>query len=363
MENKVKVVAFHLPQFHCIPENDEWWGKGFTEWTNVKQGVKQYKGHYQPRIPYNHEYYDLLNIKDLSKQMRLARQYNVDAFCYYHYWFNGKLLLEKPLHLMRTMEDRLPYFFCWANEPWIRSWKNSREVLQEQKYGDVSDWTAHFTYFMEFFKDQKYIKINNKPVLVIYRANNIEKYEEMINFWNRKCRESGFSGLYIIEEKNGFQNEVVSSLTTGYLEFEPLYTLKTCRSFYQKVFDYTNKNIFNRIHKTNHLIYKYDSIWNTILSRRHAKEDGKSINLGAFIDWDNTARKGINSTLFIGATPEKFEKYMTHQLKRAKQLNSPFIFINAWNEWGEGTYLEPDEQYKFRYIEALKRAIDQSGIR
>jgi hypothetical protein len=349
-----KILAFHLPQFHTIPENDEWWGKGFTEWTNTKKAKPLFKSHHQPRTPKDDNYYDLSDLRSLSWQMDLANQYGLDGFCYYHYWFNGKLLLEKPLDLMRDLPNRIPYCFCWANEPWIRSWEGSSKVLMEQTYTGKADWQAHFEYLKRFFLDEKYIKIDNKPVFVLYKTKSIDDCEDMIAFWDDSCKALGFSGIYIIEEVNGFQNSIECSNSSAYLEFEPLYTIKFSRNLLDKTQDYLSRKFFDITHNSSNLIYSYDKTWHNIIKRKRKSIEDKNVCLGAFVDWDNTARKGKKSTIFTGATPEKFEKYMIKQISNAKQLNSPFVFINAWNEWGEGTYLEPDNLSGFKYLEALK---------
>ncbi len=358
-EKKVRLLAFHLPQFHTIPENDEWWGEGFTEWTNTKKAVPLFQGHHQPRTPKDEFYYDLSKKEDLAWEMKLASEYNLDGFCYYHYWFNGRLLLEKPLELMLQISERVPYCFCWANEPWIRSWEGSNKVLMEQTYPGEDDWKAHFDYLKQFFQDEKYITVDNKPVFVLYRTKSINRCEEMIAYWDACCKELGYDGIYIIEEKNGFQNETTCSNSSAYLEFEPLYTNKFGRSTMQKMYDYISKKVFNLICKTDCLLYSYDHIWKAMLRREHEVIAGKKACLGAFVDWDNTARKGKKSTFFVGAAPVKFGYYLKKQVEVAKEIDSPFIFINAWNEWGEGTYLEPDDTHGYAYLEQLKKVSEE----
>lgn len=351
---ETKILAFHLPQFHTFPENDEWWGTGFTEWTNTRNSKKLYAGHNQPREPLNDFYYDLSKPEDIAWEMDLAKQYGIDGFCFYHYWFNGKLLLEKPIKLMKDLDNRLPYCFCWANEPWIRSWEGSKAVLIEQTYGGENDWQAHFQWFLPYFHDIQYIKKGNKPVLALYGTKNIAQCNEMILYWDRLCKQEGFDGIYVLEEKTGFQDALYCEASSGYLEFEPLYTLKYQRSILQKLRDKIVRSLFNLIHNTDCLMYSYDQVWKNILRREHEQIDEKDVCLGGFVDWDNTARKRKNSTWFYGATPGKFKKYLGGQLKNASKLEAPFIFLNAWNEWGEGTYLEPDKKSEFKYIEKIK---------
>lgn len=360
-ENKTKILAFYLPQFHTFPENDEWWGKGFTEWTNVKKAKPLYKNHNQPRVPENGEYYDLKNVQVINRQMQLAKQYGIYGFCYYHYWFDGKLLLHKPLEKMLALEeeDKLAYCFCWANEPWTRAWDGSREVLMPQNYGGKDDWEKHFQYLLQFFNDNKYIKISNKPMLVLYRTNNIPDCDQMITYWDERCRNEGFAGIYIIEEKNNFQNNSACKSSSGILEFEPMYTLKYRRTFLRRIMDRIYAKIDNLINNNNLLLYKYDDVWSNIVTRNHPSVQGKTEFLGAFVDWDNTPRKGRNGLIIRGATPKKFRHYFSLQLERAEQLHSEFLFINAWNEWGEGTYLEPDKSNNYGYLEAIKDCLER----
>lgn len=360
----VKLIAFHLPQFHTFPENDEWWGKGFTEWYNTRKAVPLYKKHYQPRIPLKENYYQLDNIETILWQMDLARKYGVYGFCYYHYWFNGKLLLNKPLEILRDYEGKkLPYFFCWANEPWTRTWEgNEKKVLMPQKYGGEKEWEKHFQYLMTFFKDVAYMKQKNMPMIVLYRTNNIPQQEKMIAYWDMRCKESGFDGIYVIEEINSFQDKPVCDLSKGFLEFEPLYTMTIGRNFLDKVYDKVRSMCFDFLTGNKNQCYSYDRLWKKILKRKHMKFSRKQCFLGGFVDWDNTARKGTNGRIVMGSNPEKFARYLARQKFIAEKMNCEFVFLNAWNEWGEGTYLEPDEKYEYAYLESVRKIFRGGGI-
>lgn len=349
----VKLIAFHLPQFHTFPENDEWWGKGFTEWTNTKKAQKLFPMHNQPREPYENNYYDLSRIENMLWQMELAREYGIYGFCYYHYWFHGRLLLHKPLELIRDYKgEKLPYCLCWANEPWTRAWENNTEVLVAQEYGGKASWEKHFEYLLRYFKDPAYIQLDHKPVLVLYRSNNIPDCDEMIAYWDKRCQESGFAGIYLIEEMNSFQDKACCRNSSAVLEFEPLYTMKYARTFPEKLIDKMESLLFCAAVKSKNQIYSYDRLWNRILKRNH--NDTKHRLPGAFVDWDNTARKGSRGRIVMGATPLKFQRYLAAQREIGERLGSEFIFLNAWNEWGEGTYLEPDQVNGFQYLEAVK---------
>ncbi|GER70384.1 glycosyl transferase [Weizmannia acidilactici] len=359
----MKIIAFYLPQFHSIPENDKWWGKGFTEWTNTKKALPLYRGHSQPKEPLNDNYYNLLNDDVKKWQIELAKEYGIYGFCYYHYWFNGKKVLEKPLEqVLNNSSLDLPFCISWANEPWTRSWDGkTNEILLAQDYGDKKDWYNHFQYLLQFFKDQRYIKIDNQPLLVIYKVESIPNHKMLFEYWINLARKNGFKGLYIAETLNGLQKNSVSNLSNAIIQFEPNFTIHHDRPLIDKIKNKI-KNI-TLIPSKGSFIYKtmdYDITWKRILKRKINLND-KDVFLGGFVDWDNTARKGKNALVFHGGSPEKFKKYLKLQIKNAKlKYNSDFIFINAWNEWAEGTYLEPDKKYGNSYLKAVKEALEES---
>ncbi len=353
--SNVKIIAFHLPQFHTIPENDEWWGKGFTEWVNVRKATPLFCHHNQPRIPLDDNYYDMLDENSIQRQFDLAKEYGIHGFCYYHYWFNGKLLLEKPLEKMLRMENKVPYFFCWANEPWARTWDGkANHILMPQYYGGEREWEEHFQYLLQFFKDSYYMKKNEKPILVIYRTNDIPDCEAMIDYFDRRCQECGYAGIYLVEEKNSFQNQLSCSNASAILDFEPMYTLTNDRSMVGRIADKIRNVLFNHQTGNSMLVYKYDCIWKRILRRKINDSEGRKEYRGAFVDWDNTPRKGRKGLICLGANPKKFEKYMKKLIGIVEKEGSEFVFINAWNEWGEGTYLEPDKKHGYGYLEVIR---------
>lgn len=348
-----KVIAFYLPQYHRFKENDEWWGEGFTEWVNTKKAKPLYKNHYQPKVPEGENYYNLLDRNAWDFQMSLASKYNIFGFCFYHYWFNGKLLMEKPLEIMLSCENRINYCFCWANEPWTRAWDGqTKEILMPQVYSGINDWERHFTYLKRFFLDEKYIKVDNKPLFIVYRSNNIPDFRDMIKYFEKKCIEIGFAGIKIIEEFNSFQNSMIDNQSEA-LYFEPMHTIGFCRSFLEKVFEKTSNRLFNILHNTNVKRFSYDKIWKDILN----KNNKSHVYPGAFIDWDNTARRGKNSTIIYGGSPYKFKKYFQ---KLLMTNSKDFVFVNAWNEWAEGAYLEPDNKNGCKYLEMIKNVIEES---
>lgn len=347
--NKVKVIALYLPQFHSIPENDKWWGEGFTEWFNVRKALPLYKGHNQPRIPLNNNYYNLLNEKTFSWQVNLAKEYGIDGFCFYHYWFDGKLLLEKPLeNWLSRPELNLNYCFSWANEPWARTWDGlNTDVLMPQKYSGRDDIEKHINYLLPFFKDSRYIKIDNKPVFVLYRTNTIEYLNDMITIWNSIALDNGFSGIYFVETISTFQTNKYCNLTDGSFFFEPSYgysQLGIKERIFQKILKLFKGNNVNGV-------LSYSVVWKSILKNKFY--DNKNW-AGAFIDWDNTPRKKKKGSVYLGVTPNSFHFYFKKLYEKCKEKNVPYIFVNAWNEWCEGTYLEPDEKNKYAYLEIIK---------
>lgn len=346
-----KVIAFYLPQFHSIPENDEWWGLGFTEWVNTKKAKSLFKGHVQPKEPLNDNYYCLLDRRTQEWQAKLAEEKGIDGFCYYHYWFNGKRLLDKPMELMLENKNiKLPFCISWANEPWARTWDGkNKEVLIDQVYGGKSEWAEHFEYLKNFFIDSRYIKIENKPVMLIYRTQNIPDCDKMIEYWDSRCKKLGLGGIYVIETMNSFQKKSYSQKAQAIVEFEPMLTIRHHLPLYKQGIRFLKKKIgiLDKI--------DYEYVWKNIIKRD--EEYGKKKMLGAFVSWDNTARKRNKGLVLTDATPKKFSNCLKQQYKKAKELKSEFLFINAWNEWAEGTYLEPDKENKFEYIEEINKII------
>ncbi len=371
----MKVIAFYLPQFHNIQENDEWWGEGFTEWTNVKKATPLFAGHAQPRVPLNHYYYDLLDIKTQIWQAELAKEYGIYGFCYYHYWFSGKLLLEKPMeNMLKNPEVDMPFCICWANEPWTRAWVGETKVLIPQKYGDKSDWKEHFMYLLPFLKDRRYIKENNKPLVIIYRPEVIECLNEMLDYWSTLAVENGLAGLTYAYQNIDFdlQASKDDSRFDYNIEFQPLYARHDLFKDNHKILKAVRRKVaavFERQFGIDLMRYganffssnqiEYDAAWEKVLNRK--PESPKNIP-GAFIGWDNTPRKGEKGLIYVNDTPEKFEKYLSKQIKRVRNVyKKDMLFMYAWNEWAEGGYLEPDERSGYRNLESIRNALKENG--
>lgn len=364
----MNVIAFYLPQFHEIPENDVWWGKGFTEWTNMKKARPLFEGHNQPRIPLNGNYYDLLNPETLHWQVDLANKYGIGGFCFYHYWFDGHMLLEKPVEMFladKTLD--LPFCICWANEHWTNQWvSGENKVLIEQRYGTEKEWREHFNYLLQYMQDERYIRVDGKPLVVIYRPEIIDCLEEMLGCWRSLAEEAGLGGLvvayqhpsyYVYPEKN-------ESLFDYNIEFQPTLALTLEKSKRHKVLRSIKRRVALIAEKRLGLDLRfvgaggnglthidYDEIWNCILNMDPTRK--KSFP-GAFVDWDNTPRRGERGSLYDGVTVDKFHTYFNKQVERARNIyKTDYMFIFAWNEWAEGGYLEPDESRGYGFLEAI----------
>ena len=379
----VKVIPYYLPQFHTIPENDKAWGKGFTEWTNVKKAVPLFEGHYQPRVPLNENYYCLLDDGVMESQAELAKKYGIYGFCYYHYWFrNGHKLLEKPLEkMLHNPKIDIPFCLCWANENWTRRWDGGdNEIIIAQDYDDMKNLEHHIDYLCEFFADPRYIKEDGKPFFIIYKPDIIPNIKNRVRYIRERVMKNGFPGIVIAAQYPSFRDEYGELKDFGvdaYIQFEPLFCewglpdkfdenrKKVIKRTLKKILDSAGmlkplrklKSILSHKPKAPDVfkIFEYSRAWEKILS--FSVEDRRIIT-GAFKDWDNTPRKAAGYVC-QGVTPEKFREYMTRLVKKVREeYTRPYIFLNAWNEWGEGSYIEPDERYGYAYLEALRDALN-----
>lgn len=374
----MKIIPLYLPQFHTIPENDEWWGKGFTEWVNVRDAKPLFEGHNQPRVPLNNNYYDLSDIETLKWQCRIAKEYGIYGFCMYHYWFNGHLLLEKPMEmLLAHPEIDIKYCISWANHDWTDAWKASNrqpKVLIAHNFDDEKDWVDHFNYLLPFFKDPRYMTENNKPLMVIYIPNIIRKLKKMLDVWSQMARDNGFDGLTFIYQSaaSSFDNSWDHSLFDYGVEMNPGYVGLANRqknsSFFPKLMKYSHE-IKRFLHIRRSLLPQkkitevskadYDYTWQRILELRPISNAPKMIPC-AFTDWDNTPRHKERGYLYQGVSPDKFKSYFKQLIDNTKNFyDTDMIFVFAWNEWAEGGYLEPDEKNGFAFLEAIKECLSE----
>ncbi|WP_194776123.1 glycosyltransferase WbsX family protein [Pararhodonellum marinum] len=356
----IKPIALYLPQFHAIPENDSWWGKGFTEWTNVRKTKPVFEGHYQPHVPADGDYYDLNDVEVMRKQADLAKAYGIYGFCFYHYWFNGKLLLEKPLEQWLTSDIDFNYCLSWANESWTRRWDGKdKEILQVQSYS-LEDDLAHIKYLMKFFRDPRYIKIGNKPVLLVYRSEIHPFIEEATMIWRKEAKKAGFDDLYLIRMENFSRDDdpVKSGFDAG-MEFAPDVSCQGLKIHKRKKFQY----LFNKLLHTTGIrkngiyengVYDYITMKNNMENRQIPAYPYFRC---ACPSWDNSPRKRKHARIFVNSSPELFGawvKKLADYTKNNLPKDRQFLFINAWNEWAEGCHLEPDQKYGEDFLKSLK---------
>ncbi len=350
-QNNIKYISLYLPQFHTFKENDEWWGEGFTEWTNTKPAIPFFEGHYQPHEPHDDiGYYDLSDVNVMIKQAKMAKDYGIYGFSYYYYWFNGKKLMEKPLeNMLNNKEVDIPFCLFWANHNWTRSWDaGNKEILLEQTY-DESTNEKFIDDLVPYFKDERYIRIDNKPVLLIYQSDHLPNPKQTVMEWRKIAKEKYNLELYLVTVQ---QNNLLSPQMFGY--DAAMETAPNCR---------TGKS--SRLGKeklpklpSDVTMTIYDYIKNIFLYILEKEEKYKRFNC-VYPMWDNTARrKKKNAWMFLGSTPELFEKFLAEMtLKTILRFESKeqFLFINAWNEWAEGAHLEPDKKYGYAYLEKCKK--------
>lgn len=364
--SKTKIIAMYLPQYHCIPENDLFWGKGFTDWTTVQKAKPLFKGHHQPRVPLSGVYYDLSEEQNVVWQSQLAEEYGIYGFGVYHYWFNNeKNLLTKPAEIIRDSKDvHINYFLAWDNANWKRSWSNvegndwspllEKKVNSSKKepailipyiLGEEKDWEIHYKSVLTHFLSPKYIKIDNKPVFIIF--NYSTDIQKMCDYWNELSKADGFDGIFFIT-RHSKAYTVPNNVYT--FKYEPVYSGWTRVPFFVKI-ENKIRNLLKLPSPGRHC--NYDNVWKKIIDNARQDTD-QNIFHGGFVQYDDTPRRGKRGTIVSGGSPDKFGSYIKELAKITEDQNKDFIFLTAWNEWGEGAYLEPDSENKYLYLQSLK---------
>lgn len=349
-EPKVKLIAHYLPQFHPFEENDEWWGKGFTEWTNVGKAVPNYPGHYQPHCPIHLGYYDLRLPEVMEEQAKIAKTYGVGGFSYYFYWFDGKTLMERPLQqMLQRPEIDMPFCLHWANENWTRRWDGSEhDVLIAQNHS-ITDSEAMLRHVRPYLEDPRYITIDGKPVFIIYRANIIPDIRSMTDAWRAEARRWGLPGLYLIAAQSF---DIKDPRILGFdaaCEFPPHQANRKDITDDLQVF---NPDFAGSIHD-------YETM--VVGSKAQSERDYKCFR-SVVLSWDNTARNQNAPRIFERFSISGYQDWLTtlcRQVLRQRNYtkDEKIVFINAWNEWAEGTHLEPDQKYGFAYLQATADAV------
>lgn len=359
MNKKARLIAFYLPQYHPIPENDQWWGKGFTEWMNVGKARPLFKGHYQPKVPADLGYYDLRLPESRKAQAELAREYGIEGFCYWHYWFgNGKQLLERPFNeVLESGEPDFPFCLAWANETWkgFDHGLKNRNVLIEQLYPGVDDYTAHFYKVLPAFKDKRYLTVDDKPIFLIFKPLATNQIGIFIETWRRLALENGLKGIHFIGQKNQLQNNLDQYWELG---VDAINTIRlnnyiiNHRTFFHKIYDKLRKTLIDAP-----LVYQYELVSKFFLN---TDEDIlENIYPSIIPNWDHTPRSGREGFVMNNSTPDLFEKHLKKALElvNKKRPENRIIFVKSWNEWAEGNYMEPDLKWGKKYLETLKKQV------
>lgn len=355
MQKKIRTLTMYLPQFHRTVENDTWWGEGFTEWTAVRNALPLFKNHIQPKKPLFNNYYDLLDKEVMIWQADLMKKYGIDGQCFYHYYFkDGKKLLEKPAeNLLKWKDIDMPFCFCWANDSWSRTWSNIRGnawgdifekkdkggsdtdgILMEQKYGREQEWKTHLEYLLPFFEDERYIKVDGKPVFMIYSPKEIYCLNQMIDYWNMLIEEYNIPPIFYI----GMNSDVSMSKIDAILLHAP-----------HAYWELKSDPEYNGIKTA-----EYEEVWNNIIDRAPIKNC--KTYFGGVVNCDDTPRRGKNGVYLKNFNFDVFYERLCQLYRKSLFLGNEFVFLNAWNEWGEGMYLEPDEQNGYKYLECVKKA-------
>jgi lipopolysaccharide biosynthesis protein len=351
----VKVIAFYLPQFHPIPENDLWWGKGFTEWTNVIKAKPNFEGHYQPHVPAQLGYYDLRVPEVMNEQARMAQQYGIHGFCYYYYWFGGKRLLEMPIErMLRVGQPNIPYCLCWANENWTRRWDGrEHEILISQSHSDDDDARV-IRDIIRYFRSANYIRVNGRPLLLVYRATLFPDFRRTASIWRDVCGKEGIRDIYLaLVESFDLVGADVPPDRYGCdasVEFPP-----------QGMADLRPPS--GRILNANFRGFVAD--YRDLVARYASRPVPKYKRFrGVMPGWDNTPRRQDDGICFENATPGAFQAWLENAIEQTKaQFNSDerLLFVNAWNEWAEGAHLEPDRRFGDAFLQAVVNAKNKSA--
>jgi lipopolysaccharide biosynthesis protein len=368
----IRPIAIYLPQFHPIPENDEWWGKGFTEWTNVTKAKPLFDGHYQPHLPADLGFYDLRLGEAREAQAQLAQQYGIEGFCYYHYWFNGKRILERPFNeVLQSGKPDFPFMLCWANENWTRVWDGgNKKILLQQDYSEQDDM-EHIRSLIPAFKDKRYIRVNGKCVFAVYRSTSLPNPERTINTWKRVaaeynielylCRFESFgeSGKKYLE--SGFDAAIrFEPFSSSFFDFQQQIRKKAASKRY--TLSYLQFFLKSKKRKSEYLdklsmVLDYGDYVSYLISTQN--NQGYKYFPGITPMWDNSARRKHAPTIFHNSTPEHYKKWLLHirQSFLPFSTDENFVFINAWNEWAEGNHLEPCQKWGRQYLEATYEAL------
>lgn len=352
-----RILAFYLPQFHPIPENDKWYGKGFTEWTNVGKAKPLFRGHYQPQVPADLGYYDLRVPETREAQAAMAKEYGVHAFCYWHYWFgDGKRLLERPFNeVLQSGKPDFPFCLAWANHSWkgIYNGVKTKESLIEQTYGGRTDYEHHFYALLPAFKDERYVKVDGKPFFLIFSPLEIPDTKEFIDYWQELAHQNGLKGIHFVAHTYR-PDDIDKLLALGYDAVNVVRLFEYQRvglSFFRKAINKINREVFK---------HGFWCQYKDAMKYFSGKEDIREDVYPTIVpNWDHSPRTGRFGAIMKGSTPKLFQKHVEQVLQSVskKTEEHQIVILKSWNEWAEGNYLEPDLKFGKGYLVALNQAI------
>lgn len=369
---RARVFAFYLPQFHPIPENDEWWGSGFTEWTNVAKAKPLFPGHWQPRLPADLGFYDLRVPEVRQQQADLARGAGIESFCYWHYWFgNGRRIIERPFEEVLTSgSPDFPFCLAWANQTWSGIWHGSPDrTLIKQEYPGKADEEAHFRAVQRAFEDDRYTRVDGKPLFAVFAPHNLPSPDAFIDHWRELASKAGFPGLFFVAITHKFRagssryQEPELKPFDAVTPLVPQDYLQTIGRASKGSLGRRSKELnFGRLSRFKPARWQRPTRIEYSDVVAHALEDlpvGERYLPSILPNWDNTPRSGTRGVVYEGATPELFEVYMEKALDRVadRPAEKRIIFLKAWNEWAEGNYVEPDDRYGHAYLDAMRNVI------
>jgi lipopolysaccharide biosynthesis protein len=364
METFVRLIAFYLPQFHPIPENDQWWGKGFTEWTNVANARPLFRGHYQPHLPSDLGFYDLRLPEVRQAQAELAAAYGIHGFCYYHYWFQGRRLLERPFNeVLASGQPDFPFCLCWANENWTRAWDGMQtQILMPQIYSKEDD-INHIRYLSTAFRDQRYIRVDDKPLFIVYRSTKLPCSRRTTDLWREEAIRLGIGELYLCRVESF--SEAFDPTPAGFdasIEFQPLFNYTDSRLYASPIhklmrFSGISKFVMAHLQLSLHSYQRLADHMATRPSPPYTRFPCVTPS------WDNSARRSNKATVYHGSTPDIYQKWLSRAINRQRnqRIMDKIVFINAWNEWAEGAHLEPDMRFGRGYLKATLNSLTETS--
>lgn len=361
MNNAIRAIAFYLPQFHPVPENDEWWGTGFTEWRNVTKAKPHFSGHAQPHLPTS-GFYDLRLAEAREAQAALARAYGIHGFIYYHYWFNGRRILERPFNeVLASGQPELPFALCWANENWTRVWDGgAKHVLLAQNYSDADD-LAHIESLIPAFRDPRYIRVNGRPLFLVYRSENLPDAKRTAGIWRAAALKGGVGDLYLVRVESF--SHTIDPADHGFdaaVEFAPHGAFRMNPVLHTGFGGWLSRMGVLPIAFSSNRVVRYHEVANRMAST--PAPSFKRFRCATPM-WDNSARRKENALILIGSSPELYEAWLSSlcaMTNRTFEGDERLVFINAWNEWAEGNHLEPDLRSGHVYLEATRRALERN---